>query len=403
MALVVENERDPVATPDPFHAIREGVDAVQRPIEQANGLPNALYTEGRFFRRERDYLMAKTWVCVGFASDLPDKGYARPLYFMGWPLLLLRNLEGEIHVFHNVCSHRGMRLVREEMPVRRTLSCCYHGWSYDLDGNLKATPHIGGVGRHTVEGFDCCEHGLRSIRRALWHDMIFVNLSGDAPAFAEHVRPLETRWAHYYGKHVLDWICPGGMEGSVDMEVGCNWKLAVENYCEAYHLPRIHHSLNTYSPLQDHYSVALDGPFAGQGCHNYSFGDQNGSRLPVFPGWPEDQLREAEYLSFYPNVLLGIQADHFFAMQLEPVSVSTTREHLRVYYAGEEAKREEYAGVRAALHTFWRTVFDEDRGAVEGLQQGRGSPAFPGGVFSPVMDVATHHFHRWVADGVTPT
>src|SRR5699024_6525275 len=150
----------PNPSPDPFSGIREGIEAVKRPTDQASGLPNALYTEDHFFHLERDHLMARTWVCVGFASDLPNEGYAKPVHLMGLPLVLLRNLDGEIHVFHNVCSHRGMRLVREEAPVHRTLSCCYHGWSYDLDGNLKVTPHIGGVGQHTVEGFECCSHGL---------------------------------------------------------------------------------------------------------------------------------------------------------------------------------------------------------------------------------------------------
>ncbi len=384
--------------PDPCHCIHEALEAVRQPIHEASGLPNETYTEDRFFGVERDRVMAETWACVGFASDLLQPGRVRPLNFMGLPLIMLRNQEGGIGVFHNVCSHRGMQLVHEETVVRGMLRCPYHSWSYDLDGRLKATPHIGGVDKHAAEGFDRDKHGLRPVRSALWLDMVFVNLSGTAPAFDDWIEPLTRRWQAFVGGDGFELLRRGGSDSALDLEVQCNWKLAVENYCEAYHLPWIHPSLNTYSRLEDHYNITLDGPFAGQGSNAYNLAEWAGTRLPTFPGWPADRLRQAEYISFFPNVLLGIQADHVFAMMLEPVSHGTTREHLRLYYVGEAALGEEYAGARTATLESWRTVFSEDIGAVEGLQRGRQSPAFTGGVFSPVMDVPTHHFHRWVAD-----
>ncbi|MDF4861958.1 RHO alpha subunit C-terminal catalytic domain-containing protein, partial [Vibrio parahaemolyticus] len=179
-----------------------------------------------------------------------------------------------------------------------------------------------------------------------------------------------------------------------------NWKLAVENYCEAYHLPWVHPSLNSYSRLEDHYNIMFAERFAGQGSLAYNLSDTAGTHLPKFPSWPEDKLRHAEYVALFPNVLLGIQADHAFAMMIEPITANKSVEHLRVFYVGDEATKDEFAACRTATVESWRVVFGEDIGAVEGMQEGRYSPGFGGGVFSPEMDVPTHFFQTWLAKQV---
>ncbi|MCL1415485.1 Rieske (2Fe-2S) protein, partial [Escherichia coli] len=113
------------------------VDNVLNPITESNGMPNLAYTSNEYFNFERDNILSKTWVCVGFASDLPKKSYVKPVNFMGMPLVMMRNKEGELHVFHNVCSHRGMILVQQEGTIEGVIRCQYHSWSYDLNGNLK--------------------------------------------------------------------------------------------------------------------------------------------------------------------------------------------------------------------------------------------------------------------------
>ena len=102
------------------------VEAVLQPIEKASGLPNHAYTSNEFFTYERDQVLGKSWAGLWFASDLPKKGYVKPVNFMGLPLVILRNKQDEIKVFHNVCSHRGMILVHEEMEVQGALRCKYH-------------------------------------------------------------------------------------------------------------------------------------------------------------------------------------------------------------------------------------------------------------------------------------
>ncbi len=373
------------------------LDRVLLPIGQASGLPNAAYVDERHFRRERDAVLGRTWAGLAFADSLPDRPYALPVDFMGWPLLITRDREGVLRVFHNVCSHRGIKLVQQPTEVAGIISCRYHCWGYAVNGELKATPHIGGVNRHTTEGFDNAEHGLKAVRSAEFMGVIFINLSGDAPDFDRHIGSLRRRAAALVGEDGFGGLRPGVTHSRLVLDVRCNWKLAVENYCEAYHLPWVHPALNDYSRLEDHYCFADAQEFAGQGSLAYRLSDVAGTRLPRLTEWPADRMHVAEYPSLYPNVLLGFQADHAFAIILTPVAPDLTREELRIFYVGEGAAEEAYSGCRAATHAAWDVVFREDVFAVEGMQQGRASPGYEGGVFSPVMDEPTHHFHRWVA------
>ena len=373
------------------------LDKILQPIEKASGLPNQAYTSDTFFAHERDQVLGRSWAGLWFASDLPKKGHVKPVVFMGLPLVILRNKQGEIKVFHNVCSHRGMLLVHEEMEVQGALRCKYHSWSYNLDGELKGTPHLGGIGEQKTEGFNHCEHGLKPVRSAVWMDVIFVNLSGDAPAFDDYIKPLIDKWETFLGCSGIERMNPAVNGKGLEIEIQSNWKLAVENYCESYHLPWVHPSLNTYSRLEDHYHIMYGDDFGGQGSYAYRLSDEVGTALPRFPEWPADKLEQAEYVAFYPNVLLGIQADHIFALIVEPISSEKSMEHLRLYYVGEEATGDQHAASRNATLESWRVVFAEDVDAVEGMQRGRRSPGYLGGVFSPVMDNPTHHFHQWVA------
>lgn len=370
---------------------------VVQPISQATGLPNEAYTSAAHFEREREEVIGRTWAGLIFADTLPDRPFAHPVDFMGLPLLVTRDKTGTLRVFHNVCSHRGMRLVQAPTEVQGLIRCPYHSWTYETGGNLKGTPHVGGVNQHRCEGLDQSEHGLKPVRSAVWMGVIFINLSGDAPAFADNIAPVQQRAESFFGAGGWDVMRPGVSSAKMTLQVQCNWKLAVENYCESYHLPWVHPALNSYSRLEDHYSVLGYENFSGQGSLAYRLSDVAGTRLPRFETWPADKLHHAEYYSLYPNVLLGFQADHAFAIILTPLASGATREDLSLSFVGDGAVGDTYQASRAATLEAWRVVFSEDVFAVEGMQQGRSSPGYKGGVFSPVMDQPTHHFHGWVA------
>lgn len=377
---------------------RASLERVLRPIAAASGLPNEAYTGGAHFRRERDAVIGRTWAGLTFVDSIPPRAFAQPLEFMGLPLLVTRDRHGRLRVFHNVCSHRGMQLVAEPTELSALITCRYHCWAYSASGELKATPHIGGVGQHAIAGFDNAAHGLKEVRSAEFFGVLFINLSGDAPPFDRHIAPLRERMTALTGEHGLGALEAGVSDARLTLEVRCNWKLAVENYCESYHLPWVHPSLNSYSKLEDHYCFLDARDFSGQGSLAYRLSEVAGSRLPRLADWPAERMHVAEYPTLYPNVLLGVHADHAFALILTPLAPEATREELRIFYVGEGARAEAHGACRAATLAAWRGVFAEDVFAVEGMQRGRASPGYAGGVFSPVMDEPTHHFHRWVAE-----
>jgi choline monooxygenase len=375
-------------------AFKDRLSAVLTETAAAKALPNPCYADPDFLAFERARLYEAGWACLGFGKDVPKPGDVVPRSLLGLPLILLRDTKGEIRVFHNVCSHRGAELVAEPCHVGAVLRCPYHSWAYDLEGRLKATPFIGGPNVNRCDGFDRSAHGLRPVRSAVWFDMVFVNVDGQAQDFAAYVAPLAERWSMFD----QGLIRHAGADSSTTFDVRCNWKLAVENYCEAYHLPWVHPGLNTYSRLEDHYNITGSDSFAGQGSRVYRPTlTETGEELPNFPGLPTQFRGGSEYAALFPNVLLGVHQDHFMAVRLEPVAVDHTIEHLELYYVGDEALDDAYAQIRSANLRAWKQVFSEDVGVVERMQRGRASPAFDGGVFSPVMDVPTHCFHKWAA------
>ena len=148
------------------------LDSVLRPIGTASGLPGRCYTETSAYEEERRRLFARGWFCVAFASDLAAPGDLLPVDAMGTALLLVRTEDGGIRCFHNVCRHRGVRLVDKPERSRTAVRCPYHSWTYDLEGRLRATPHIGGVGRHEAPGFRKSGRGLFPVRTGVWLDMV---------------------------------------------------------------------------------------------------------------------------------------------------------------------------------------------------------------------------------------
>ena len=374
--------------------IDAALEEVRKPVSTANGLPNAFYTDAATFAEEREAVLFANWSAIGFASDIAGPGEAMPIDFAGMPLLAVRDREGTVRVFQNTCRHRGMILVEEKRTITGAIRCPYHSWSYALDGELRATPHVGGPG-HNIHDDICREAlGLIEIRSHIWRDVIFVNVSGNAPDFEVYAADLIERWREFDQPLFF-----GGADSAFQLEVDCNWKLAVENYCESYHLPWVHPGLNSYSRLEDHYHIEAPGLYSGQGTHVYRpMIDDSGSRFADFAGLHSRWQSAAEYIALYPNVLFGIHRDHAYAIILQPVSHERTIEHVAIYYASADMLAGDRAELRAANSRMWKTVFEEDIFVVEGMQRGRHGVRFDGGRFSPVMDGPTHLFHAWVAD-----
>ncbi len=366
------------------------IEALRRPTGQAVGLPSPAYTSPAFLALEQELLFAPSWVYAGRAASLARPGDARPVEIAGQPLILLRGPSGEVRAFHNVCSHRNALILREPVSGRATITCPYHAWSYGLDGRLLRTPHIGGQDHHECAGFDKQGLGLKPVRLDAWAGLLFVNLSGDAPALAEWLRPLTERWAAYDFSQLR-------YGGGRTYEVAANWKHAVENYLESYHLPWVHRGLNSYSRMADHYCFFAGADAAGQGTTVYAPGRHGAFALPQ-QALPADLATRAEYPVLFPNLLLGLQSDHFYLIEVLPDGPGRTRERFEIFFFGDEAMADALEPVRSATIERWNGVFVEDIDVVERLQLGHASSAATGGRFSPAQDQAVHHFQRRILE-----
>lgn len=375
---------------------RTDLGPVMQAVATAKGLPNAHYIDPAIFDEEKHAVLFSSWAGVGFGKDVPNPGDAKPIAFLGVPLLLIRDQDGTIGVFQNTCRHRGMILVAEPTNVRGTIRCPYHSWCYGLNGALRATPHVGGPGQNIHTDIKRDELGLLRLRSYVWHDTIFVNVDGQADDFAVVHADLMARWGAFDQP-----IHHGGPDSSFQLAVQTNWKLAVENYCESYHLPWVHPSLNTYSRLEDHYNIEVPGAYSGQGTLVYrQLKSEDGRAFPDYASLTEKWDEGAEYVAVYPNVLMGVHRDHFFSIVLEPIDHENTVEHIELYYTQDPSPDDGLDDLRQQNAALWKTVFSEDIFVVEGMQKGRKGPLFDGGKFSPAMDGPTHMFHHWVASKI---
>ena len=373
-------------------------DSFVRPLNELTGLPNIAYCSAEFAQFERDHVLSKSWFCIANEAQLARAGWAHPVDILGLPLVVVKDKTNVVRVFHNVCSHRGMRLVDEARGVGSIIACRYHGWCYSTAGDLKSTPHIAGEGEHLDERFCKVSNGLKSVRSHIFAGMIFVNLSGDAEDFSTFISPVLEHWSEIDFKRYSH----GGADSVWEITLITNWKLAQENHVDGYHLPFVHPDLHRYSPLRNHYPLLLEGSASGQGSTSQNHADDIGvDQLPMNPDLSEPWHQgKAEFLSVFPNIMMAVHADHLWTVQLIPVAENITVERMDLCYFKEGATDEKYAELRRNNRDRMLAIFEEDRAMVEGMQKGRQSPAFNGGSLSPTMDQPAHCFIRIVAKAV---
>ena len=363
--------------------------AVRQAISTAKGLPNAHYIDSGIYEEEKKALLFDQWAGVTVASNVAVNGDVVPLTFLGLPLFLIKDNGGKIRVFQNTCRHRGMILVEESGKIEGVIRCPYHSWCYSTDGRLVSTPHVGGPGRNTHKKIERSKLGLFEIRSHIWRDIVWINVNNNAAKFETAMSHAISRWSEFEQP-----MYHGGTDSRFELQLKCNWKLVVENYCESYHLPWIHPGLNSYSRLEDHYNIEKPGVYSGQGTRVYQqLIGKNGAVFPDFSSLSPKWRSAAEYLAIYPNVLLGTHRDHAFAIILTPDGPEKTIENAHFYYPTPKTD----AKLRKKNKDQWKNVFEEDIFVVEGMQRGRHGVAFDGGKFSPVMDGPTHCFHNWAA------
>jgi len=374
----------------PFDA--ETLRSFDAPDGRGRGLPNHCYTSAEWLARENTRLFARTWMLAGFCHDVPDRGDACPIEVAGMPLLLLRDNDGAIRVFHNVCRHRGAVMVAQPCKGRRLLTCPYHAWAYGLDGSLRSRPHFHGGDRHDTDpGPDA--PGLVPVRHAVWNDLVFVNISGDAPAFEDHWEPFARRTTDYDFSALR-------YAQTLDFDVQGNWKLICENFYDAYHVPAVHPKLEEFAPLTHRIGVQTEGPWFHNTNPIAEPQEGRGLGMPHYPGLDAVGQRTEWYFVLFPTTCIQIWPDQMAVFQFHATAPDRTIEKIHMYFIGEAATDPAFARQRQDVYDMWTQLNTEDFRIVENMQRARKSPAFDGGVLSPFWDPATQHFARLMAEGI---
>ncbi len=362
--------------------------SVTQTIDVALGLPNRAYTEDSFLKDEYRKVFGRGWIGIAFESDVAQAGDMFPVYAAGQPLLLVRGHDNRIRVFHNVCRHRGAKLLDKPCTKKHLIVCPYHAWSYTLEGTLKATPHFSGPDSHDHPTLEAGTQNLVEVRSGVWNHVVMVNLSGDAVALKDWTARLDARWAPFD----IENMTPGG---DMTFEFNANWKLVLENFLESYHLPSVHPVLNSYSPLQDHVLV-VDQLFMGQLSLNYRPSD-DGNALPRFSNLPEERQTTGEYLLLFPTLMVSVTPDHFRVTIVTPLSATATHQRWQFYFVGAESQQARFKDARDAVVSRVAAYTEEDVEILERLQAGRQSSGYDGGRFSPFHETTTHQFQKLVA------
>jgi len=375
----------------------EAIANLHKETHLARGLPNAAFTSDEFLNLENDLLFPRTWMYCGRASAVVNAGDILPVRVAGRPLILMRGSDGELRVFHNVCLHRGALLVDQAQQGKAVLTCPYHQWSYGLDGNLRGRPHFDGHGKHDSAGSDANESVcLFGVATGMWHDWVFVNLDGRAQPFEDFIAPANEAYR--------DWdLSQFRFARHESFAFRCNWKLALENFIDAYHVFAVHPALDEAYVEETRSTATPGGPHAftinelagpGRGLTI----DPDGPDLPTLKGLRQDLGSCQPSCNLVPNITMVISPGNLQFVTFEPDGPEQCTMNMSFYFVADAAEEAEHEEARQLVYAEWASLNVEDEDVCRRMQEGRACDAYDGGRLSPYWDLATIHFHRQIAD-----
>ncbi len=232
-------------------AILGDLDHCTDPVATARLLPREVYTSEEFWRFEKEAIFYREWLCVGHVREVPEPGDQLPLTVAGEPVVLLRDLSGDVRVMSAVCQHRGHPIfdgVAEKktdtgcLIKNKRMVCPYHNWQYELDGRLVAAPSMTETVpvkrlRETIR--------LPQIKTEIFHGLVFINFDPDAKPLAPTLALLDEE-LQTWG---LDELVP--MPFDLRRELAWNWKLHHDNALEPYHTAYVHRGVHEAAPAKN--------------------------------------------------------------------------------------------------------------------------------------------------------
>jgi choline monooxygenase len=318
------------------------------------------YVDPDALRRELATCFAGAWHYVGHEQGLDQPGAQRAERALDVPVLLVRDAApddraraGELRAFVNACRHRGTTLVEGE-ACARSITCPYHGWTYALDGTLRAAPRLRQESGLAIDAL-AATHSLRELRLEAWGPMLFVALDEGAPPLLEWLGPVPERIAAL-GIDVTELMPRHRSSG----ETACNWKVACENYLECYHCRIAHKGFCEVVDVEDDYALLADGHVATQLAPRTAHVERDG-----YDG--HGRIERGEFHYVFPN-LMAYVAPGAPVLAIGPVVPLAPD---RSWRSHEYLAPPGVTDVELAALVAWDDeVGDEDRALVEAVQAG---------------------------------
>jgi phenylpropionate dioxygenase-like ring-hydroxylating dioxygenase large terminal subunit len=295
-----------------------------RTTARGAALDAANYLDPDFLGREQERIFERTWQLAGHVSALPRTGSYATSWAGDQPVLAIRDDDGAVRAFRNVCRHRGSRLLSGSGQCKKAIRCRYHGWTYRLDGSLIGVPEA-----RTYDDLDKSKLGLFPVRTEVVAGLIFVNLDPHAQPLAPRLGDLPERLARYDVAN-LEPFAPWEGEQPV------NWKIVVDNYLEGYHVPIAHPGLMR---LLDYgrYDVELhedwvwfEAPLRDKRSGNRIERAYQRIVRPM-PGLEPEDKDVWRYILIYPNTAIDLYPDQVTTWQIRPVAPDRTHDSFQAY------------------------------------------------------------------------
>jgi phenylpropionate dioxygenase-like ring-hydroxylating dioxygenase large terminal subunit len=360
---------------------------------KAKSFPALMYTSEEVYQLERSQFFSKSWIYVGHTSQLSGANSYFTTSIAEIPLVIVRDRNGTLRAFHNVCPHRAAPVAIGEGECNRFI-CPYHAWTFDLEGNLRGIPNFEGY-----EDFNPADHSLKAVHLETWESFIFVNIADDCQPFEAQLNELPALFNDY---RLSEWK----RSHYIDYYTDTNWKLYVENNAENYHEPIVHKSSystnevswnNSYDSIRceaRHYYYLQYTPHPQDSAGGYGFKPE-----VIQPGLPEPMMASSSILSFWPNFAWIACPESLVVYTIDPQSVSRTRIRWEWFVPDTEAAQAPENLER--LVNLYDRVQQEDMNLLPLVQKGVESPGYVAGALSPSREVGVHRFQELLIEHLT--
>ncbi|MGY3264879.1 aromatic ring-hydroxylating oxygenase subunit alpha [Lysobacter sp. HA35] len=339
-----------------------------QPLSHATALPARFYVGADMPAVDRALVFDRTWQLIAHVCQLRDAGDHVVADFAGLPVIAVRGADGDVRVFHNVCRHRAGPIATCDGLAAKSLRCRYHGWTYGLDGVLRSAPEMGGV-----QDFEVSDVHLPQLAVRVWNGLVLAAVDeAHAPDFDAFVAGINerlgpTRGLERYGHH-----------RRVSYDVGCNWKVYVDNYLEGYHVPHIHPGLNRLLDYRSYITETAE-------WYSYQWSPLESGDALYGDG-------DALYYWMWPNTMLNILPGRLQTNRVVPRGVDRCRVEFDFYYAMDDS--DQGKSRREADLVFSDEVQLEDLTICEDVQRGLASGSYVPGRLNPLRENAVHHFQE---------